>query len=231
MDTRRSASVFRVFTPASGVVEYVGASWVDEFRFTSNAASSSGAHAGPPYVRYMSGNLRNKSRFELLNGTRCDRILVQEDEVVTGAILAFGGVAAPSGYLLCDGAVVSRTTYAALFSVVGTNFGAGDGSTTFGLPDLRGRAPIGTGQGSGLTLRSIGQTVGGEQHTLSIGEMPTHQHNMSTSAGTFGEDNLVITDGSFFWEDGDPYITQPQGGGQPHNNMQPSQVCTFIIKT
>lgn len=232
MDTRRSTSVFRVFTTASGVVEYVGASWVNEFRFTSNAATIPGAYTGPSYARYMSGNLRNKSRFELLNGTRCDRILVQEDEVVTGAILAFGGTAAPSGYLLCDGSVVSRTTYAALFAAIGTNYGAGDGSTTFKLPDLRGRTIIGTGQGSGLTNRVIGANVGAETHVLTIAQMPAHNHEL-LSPGSAGDSlGIVTTDPNLFKNNGDPIeAIQVQGGGAAHNNMQPSQVCTFIIKT
>lgn len=80
--------------------------------------------------------------------------------VPTGGMLPYGGSAAPSGYLLCDGSAVSRSTYSALFTVLGTAYGAGDGSTTFNVPDMRGRSPLGSGTGSGLTSRSIGQNGG-----------------------------------------------------------------------
>src|SRR3990167_3176576 len=76
----------------------------------------------------------------------------------TGSIFPYGASAAPTNYLLCDGTAVSRTTYAALFTAIGTTFGTGDGSTTFNVPDLRGRAPIGIGTGSGLTARSLNDT-------------------------------------------------------------------------
>lgn len=229
MDTRRSTCAWNVYTPAGGIVTYQNASWIDEFSFSSTSVSINPTYSGPEFARYMSGNLRNKSRFELLNWTRCDRILVQEDEVVTGAILAFGGTAAPSGYLLCDVAVVSRTTYAALFSAIGTNYGVGDGSTTFGLPDLRGRTPIGTGQGAGLTNRTIGANVGAETHQLTTAQMPVHNHLIreslagSTVCPQFAA-NLKQTGGA-------TGATESAGSGQAHNNMQPSQVCTFIIKT
>jgi hypothetical protein len=78
----------------------------------------------------------------------------------SGAILQFAGSSAPANWLLCDGSLVSRTTYATLFGVVGTNYGAGDGSTTFKLPDMRGRVPIGAGQGSSLTNRVIAAVSG-----------------------------------------------------------------------
>lgn len=73
----------------------------------------------------------------------------------TGAVIGFAGSSAPSGWLLCDGSAVSRTTYADLFTAIGTSYGVGDGSTTFNLPDLRGRVPVGVGQGSGLTNRAL----------------------------------------------------------------------------
>src|SRR6185503_17406522 len=75
------------------------------------------------------------------------------------------------GWLPCDGTAVSRTTYAALFSAIGTANGAGDGRTTFNVPDLRGRATIGSGSGSGLTSRALGAQVGAETHQLLSGEI------------------------------------------------------------
>ena len=77
---------------------------------------------------------------------------------------------------MCDGRAISRTTYAALFTAIGAAFGAGDGSTTFNLPDMRGRTPIGAGQGSGLANRVLAATGGEENHILSTAEMPSHTH-------------------------------------------------------
>src|SRR3990167_8065526 len=93
--------------------------------------------------------------------------------MLTGAILQYGAAYPPSGWLLCDGSAVSRTTYAALFAVIGTTYGAGNGSTTFNVPDLRGRIAVGSGTGTayGATAKTLGSTpnsgVGGEEtHTL-----------------------------------------------------------------
>src|SRR5687767_11562793 len=89
-----------------------------------------------------------------------------------GCINLYGGATAPTGWLLCDGSAVSRTTYADLFASISTSFGTGDGSTTFNLPDCRGRVAIGTGTGSGLTARSLAATVGTETHTLTTAQIP-----------------------------------------------------------
>jgi hypothetical protein len=98
---------------------------------------------------------------------------------ITGAMKLWPGATAPAGYLLCDGAAVSRTTYAALYSALGgasSPWGQGDGSTTFNVPDMRGRAPKGAGQGTGLTNRALGATTGTETHLLTSAEsgVPAH---------------------------------------------------------
>ena len=145
----------------------------------------------------------------------------------SGSITMHGGSSAPTGWLLCDGTAVSRTTYAALFTIVGTTYGTGNGSTTFNLPDIRGRAPIGAGQGSGLTNRGLAATGGAETHTLSIAEMPAHTHNY-----TRGVDNNA---GSSFATPASAATaaetTTSTGGGGAHNNMQPFLVLNYIIKT
>lgn len=84
-----------------------------------------------------------------------------------------------SGWLLCDGSTVSRTTYAALYSAVGSTWGAGNGTTTFNVPDLRGRAPVGAGTGSGLTARSLAATGGAETHSHTA-NIPSHTHPISS---------------------------------------------------
>jgi microcystin-dependent protein len=153
--------------------------------------------------------------------------------VPAGAVTEYAGSSAPSGYLLCNGAAVSRTTYAALYSALGgasSPWGQGDGSTTFNVPDMRGRAPIGAGQGTGLTNRTLAAQVGEETHTLSTGEMPAHTHStgftrVTTTAGGGSQDRLSAA-GT------DVNITSSSAGsGGAHQNMQPSVALNFIVKT
>lgn len=96
-----------------------------------------------------------------------------------GIISPYAGSSAPTGYLLCDGLAVSRTTYATLFAVTGTTYGVGDGSTTFNLPDLRGRVPVGVdGAAARLSANdALGNSSGAETHTLTTSEMPSHSHD------------------------------------------------------
>lgn len=93
-----------------------------------------------------------------------------------GIISPYGGSSAPSGWLACDGTAISRTTYASLFAAIGTTHGVGNGSTTFNLPDLRGRTAVGAGSGSGLTSRSLGAAFGSESHSHTVN---SHNHDYS----------------------------------------------------
>jgi microcystin-dependent protein len=95
---------------------------------------------------------------------------------------------APSGWLLANGDLVSRTTYSALFTAIGTAFGAGNGSTTFALPDMRGRVGCGVGTGSGLTARTLGGTVGEENTTIGSTNLPSHSHTFNPT-GTLNTEN------------------------------------------
>ena len=158
--------------------------------------------------------------------------------VPSGTMTAYGGSSAPSGWLLCDGSAVSRTTYASLFSAIGTTFGVGDGSTTFNLPDARGRVLAGkdnmggsaasrvTTAGSGVDGATLGATGGSQTHTLTTAQLPAHNHGLtiydsapgvSASGGGAGSATSSSTGNA--------------GSGDPHNNMPPTLVVNYIIKT
>lgn len=166
---------------------------------------------------------------------------ILESLVPVGAVVPFISSTAPKGWLSCLGQAVSRADYADLFSVIGTTYGSGNGSTTFNLPDLAGRVAVGQGSGTGLTSRSMGSKSGAENHTLTTGEIPSHTHTSNAVGGTLG---LMTSDGSntaaggLDTTAGEPNLyTTPAalsinntGGGGAHNNMQPFTVLNYIIK-
>ena len=103
-----------------------------------------------------------------------------------GAIVPYSASGSvPAGFLVCDGSAISRTDYADLFKAIGTTYGAGNGSTTFNIPDLRGRVPVGVNS-SDTELSAIGTKGGEKTHTLTIDEMPSHDHRQ-----TFGSKAMV----------------------------------------
>lgn len=165
---------------------------------------------------------------------------------LTGTILPTVATSAPTGWLLCDGSAVSRSTYANLYTLVGNAFGAGDGSTTFNLPDLRGRSVIGVGTGSGLSARTRGQTGGTETHQLAAGEIPAHQHFMfntdvtlsaapNVTASQYVPMENSTTNNSGYDINGNSNVatvglTSNTGGSGSHNNMQPFMALSYIIR-
>lgn len=166
----------------------------------------------------------------------------------TGSITMFGVASAPTGWVLCDGASYLHTDYPALFSAIGTTFGSADG-THFNVPDMRGRAPIGTGTGTGggasgtglpvggaaLTARALAAWTGEQTHTLVISEMPAHDHTASGYAVSDGvaphnATGNLYANGSAA-ASGQPGSVPSQGGDGAHNNIQPVMTLSFIIKT
>jgi microcystin-dependent protein len=145
----------------------------------------------------------------------------------TGSIILFGGLSIPTGWLACNGSGISRTTYATLFGAISIYFGAGDGSTTFNVPDMRGRSPIGSGTGDGLTNRVHGSKSGEENHVSTLDEMPEHTHTYSRYSGV--QNTLGGTQNSSYTTT-ITLNTSAAGGGAAHNNMQPWQAVNFIIK-
>jgi len=150
---------------------------------------------------------------------------------IPGEIRMYAGATAPTGWSLCDGGALNRTSEATLFAVIGTTFGGGDGSTTFNKPDMRGRAPIGVGTGSTLTARARGDKVGTETHTLNTTEVPSHRHFIATNGSSTGDPSPYYGIAYTSYRDAMPdFMTGYTGGGGAHNNMQPSLAVNFIIK-
>jgi microcystin-dependent protein len=144
--------------------------------------------------------------------------------VAIGTIIDHAGGATPSGYLPCDGAAVSRITYAPLFAQIGIIWGAGNSPDTFNVPDMRRRVGVGFGGPPGPNLgNAVGNVGGAETHVLTIAEMPAHTHGLGVSVLTPG--------GSANANTGTGTNTGSTGGGGAHNNMQPSAVVVKLIKT
>ncbi len=162
-------------------------------------------------------------------------------EPFIGAICMFGFNFAPKGWATCDGQLLQISQNTALFSLLGTTFG-GNGMQTFGLPDLRGRVPIHQGQGPGLSSYSMGEAAGTETVTLTVNQMPMHNHlvNANSANGDTGAPagaifaNSGATDREYL-ASGLPNelmsqnIVAQNGGSQSHNNMQPFLTVNFCI--
>lgn len=161
-----------------------------------------------------------------------------------GTVDDFAGATAPTGWLLCYGQAVSRTDYADLFAVIGTDYGSGDGSTTFNVPDLRGRVVAGqddmggssanrlTGLSGGVDGDTLGAAGGAETHTLTTAQMPSHSHSQYTNAAGGGLTRRLDDDGL---SGSAQAVNQGQntgdaGSGGAHNNVQPTMIMNKIIK-
>ena len=143
-----------------------------------------------------------------------------------GDIKLRSAATAGSDWLECNAQAVSRTTYATLFALIGTTYGTGNGSTTFNLPDLRGRVPVGVGTGDATdaTAFSLADKDGAETHTLTVAEMPAHTHSVGnqSTASHDGSGNVSATPGAG--------TTGSTGGDGAHNNLQPSLALHFFIR-
>lgn len=163
-------------------------------------------------------------------------------EPFLGEIKMFGGNFAPRGYAFCNGQLLAISQNTALFAILGTTYG-GNGQTTFALPDLRGRAPMHQGQGPGLSNRSLGESGGAESVTLTVSQMPQHNHLATPNNRTANVQDPVAgvpgraPDGSFFYRNApdpaqgpmDPGFISVAGASQPHGNMPPFLAVSFII--
>jgi microcystin-dependent protein len=174
-----------------------------------------------------------------------------------GTIVQWPGASAPANWLICDGAAISRTEYASLFAAIGVQYGAGNGTTTFNLPNLKGRVAVGF-DASQSEFDTLGEVGGAKTHTLTTAQMPSHTHTQNAhnhtqnphthslrrgNAGTARIEEIGYSSG------GNPQTTnagvfsttatnnetiatnQNTGGGEAHNNLQPYIVLNYIIKT
>jgi len=157
----------------------------------------------------------------------------------------------PMGWAACDGSLLNVSANAALYSLLGTTYG-GNGTSTFGLPDLRSRVPVGVGQGTGLSRYTLGEIAGAETVTLNAAQAPSHNHTINVSTanastsnpqnaypaapnyvvsrdttmvsgyGTAPTSNVTLAAGT---------VNPNAGGGQPHNNLQPVLGLQYCIAT
>ena len=163
--------------------------------------------------------------------------------VPIGMLMPHMGGVVPTGFLICDGREVSRVTYAALFAVIGIAYGVPSGGTTFVLPDLRGRVPVGIDNMGGVVAGRIVAAwgsllagVGGAQtHVVSTAELPSHTHGFTdrylssgSGGGQTGETTPSTAAITFATTVG---VTGSQGSGTAHNNMQPSMAVAYVIRS
>jgi microcystin-dependent protein len=162
-------------------------------------------------------------------------------EPFVGEIRMFAGNFAPRGWALCDGQLLAVSQNDALFSLLGTIYG-GDGRTTFGLPDLRGRIPVHAGTGPGLSQRRLGAKGGAENVTLTTNQLPPHRHNVKSlnfvgdSDGGNNPDAQSVAAGTNSRTYGEQFDAGfsinsigNTGGSRSHDNIMPSLCINYII--
>ena len=172
-------------------------------------------------------------------------------EPMIGEIRMFAGNFAPKNWALCNGQLLAISSNTALFSILGTYYG-GNGTSTFALPNLQGRTPLGVGQGPGLTQRDLGELGGVEQSSILITEMPGHTHTVGLTGNSDFSKTAATSPANAAWGSTDPNANPTvnlyasgagapnvatmgaspsgvAGGSTAHNNIQPSLAITFIV--
>lgn len=216
------AGVIDATTAARGVVELATQ--------TETASSTATGGSGPLVINNSTATSTFNSATAALrvvvtqNSGKIDNNFIGTSTIgvlPTGSLMAYASTTAPDGWLLANGTAVSRTTYAALFAVVGVSYGAGDGSTTFNLPNLLGRNIL-----MASTTANIGQTGGESNHTLTVAELASHTHTVQVSGANAGTRFAnTANDAS-----GAPETSSSAGSNTPHNVLDPYIALQYIIK-
>jgi microcystin-dependent protein len=201
-------------------------------------------------------------KFWLWNGVTWDPVdnYLSDSVLPAGSIIQWVSNTLPANWLLCDGSAVSRSTYSSLFAAIGTQYGVGDGTATFNLPNLKGRVAVGRDSAQ-TEFDVLGETGGAKTHTLTTAQMPSHTHTQDShnhtqnahshpvggsgslflvnGGGTNGGANVTVGGGSYAvsvsqsttaTNNPATATNQNTGGGGAHNNLQPYQVFNYIIK-
>lgn len=182
-----------------------------------------------------------------LAGTLTPQAAQAGSDPFIGEIMMVGYTFCPRGWANANGQLLPIAQNTALFSLYGTQFG-GDGRTTFGLPDMQGRVAMGQGRGPGLSQRNVGQKFGSETNTITINNMPSHNHGVSVtlnsvptpgvSASPTGQMPALSSVGAIYGAgagtapmaaNAATVTQQNQGGGQAMNNIQPTQVLRYCV--
>ena len=175
-------------------------------------------------ARVASAENKAKATDEYILGTKAELKSDILKAVPIGTIVMWPTNVPPEGWLLCNGATVSRAAYAELFKVLGTSVG-NPGSNAFKIPDLTGRVPLGTSN-----THNLHSTGGSETHTLTVSEMPAHSHDVGGNIVRRGSGDDAFRELAAAYPGGGNSASQSVGGGQPHNNMPPYYGINFVIR-
>jgi microcystin-dependent protein len=234
------------------IAAVAGSNYPEPYAGLLEVNRSVGGTATFVYQRYTSYQPRNTQWIRSLYNTTWSAwsqvadLKDVDDHTPTGSMVIWAKTTAPTGWLLCQGQTISRTTYADLYAAIGTTFGSGDGSTTFQLPNMKGRMVVGydTGQSE---FNVIGETGGEKAHTLTVAEMPSHNHGGATgstlmaplqaiaaggtaSTGPYARGTGTNSTQSMSGSD-HTHTVASQGGGAAHNVLSPYITIGYIIKT
>ena len=164
------------------------------------------------------------SQFDFVDSVLIDPLLI--GSTLVGMSFEWNSNTIPTGFLAEDGTAISRTTYSNLFAVIGTTFGSGDGSTTFNLPNSKGKVSIGLDRAD-TWFDQLGEIGGEKEHLLTIAEMPSHNHTAAAHAFSMGPHDIYT---GWLVSPVHTFATDYTGGSDYHNNTQPYIVKKRIIK-
>eukprot|EP01116_Phalansterium_solitarium_P000872 TRINITY_DN10715_c0_g1_i1.p1 TRINITY_DN10715_c0_g1~~TRINITY_DN10715_c0_g1_i1.p1 ORF type:complete len:283 (+),score=41.69 TRINITY_DN10715_c0_g1_i1:111-851(+) len=243
---------FAVILLVFGTVSFVRGDCPDDYSVSRNGVTAFTVSATNGSCSCIGGFAGDGSQLDLASHPLIASLIaeinaVKQQQQAVGTISPFAGVDLPSGWLWCNGSLLPRSApeYQALWNVVGTTYG-GDGVSTFAVPDLRGRVPVGAGQGPALSEYALGQRAGTESVTLTVSNMPAHNHQLKTvseaaTARLAGNHLAEIADpsGTVIPLGGSTVPTDStlaadsisiQGGGMPVDIRQPYTALKYMIK-